>query len=212
MTRWWNELVDAVSIAIPLPLLVLLLLTATIVAGLLWYFFPSWVPRRLPRFGRPRWRWPRLRRRGRWKWTWRSSWLLWWRRRKRKKEPVEPSDDVEPSEHELPDLPVEAFMSLADRLAAEGRYAEAVRERLRAIVRGLVDRGVLQHRPGWTVTELARAAAAARPAVDAPLGEAARVFSDIWYAQRPADAVHDARMRVLAEQVAAAAQPAGVGS
>jgi hypothetical protein len=209
VTRWWNGLVDAVSIAIPLPLLVLLLLAAAVVVGLLWYFFPAWVPRRLPRFGRPRWRWPRLRRRGRWKWTWRWSWLAWWRR-KRKKEPVEPSDDVEPSGDELPDLPVEAFMSLADRFAAEGRYAEAVRERLRAIVRGLVDRGVLQHRPGWTVTELARAAAMARPAVDAPLGEAARVFSDIWYAQRPADASHDARMRVLAEHVAAASQPAGV--
>jgi hypothetical protein len=196
--------------AVPLPLLVLLLLAAAIVAGLLWYFFPRWVPRRLPRFGRPHWRWPSLRRRGRWKWSWR--WLLWWRR-KRKKEPVEPSGDVEPSADELPDLPVEAFVSLADRLAAEGRYAEAVRERLRAIVRGLVDRGVLQHRPGWTVTELARAAAMARPAVDAPLGEAGGIFSDIWYAQRPADAAHDARMRLLAEQVthAVTAQPVEVG-
>jgi hypothetical protein len=109
-----------------------------------------------------------------------------------------------------------AFVALADRLAAEGRFAEAVRERLRSMVRELVDRGVIEHRPGWTVTELAAAAAAIRPAVDRPLGEAARIFSEIWYGQRPADASHDARMRALGEQLhatlanGAARTPVGV--
>jgi hypothetical protein len=202
--RRWNGFVDAVSIVVPLPLLVLGLLVTAVVAGLLWYFFPRWVPRRLPRFGRPRWRWSGWRR-GRWKWP-------RWRRRKRTKKPREADLGAEPSEDELPDLPVEAFMSLADRLAAEGRYAEAVRERLRGIVRNLVDRAVIEHRPGWTVTELAAAAAAARPAVRGPLDEAGRVFSDIWYGQRPAYAEHDARMRVLTEQVAHLADLAGVRS
>jgi hypothetical protein len=123
---------------------------------------------------------------------------------------VASSEDVEATGDELPDLPVEAFLSLADRFAAEGRYAEAVRERLRGIVRGLVDRQVIEHRPGWTVMELAQAAATARPAVGTPLREAAQVFSDIWYGQRPAGATDDARMRVLAEQVGRLAEPAEV--
>ena len=190
---------------VPLPLLVLGLIVTAIVVGLLWYFFPQWIPRRFPRFGRPRRGWLRLRRRrGRWKWP-------RWRRRKREKKAREEPGTAEPTD-ELPDLPVEAFVSLADRLAAEGRYAEAVRERLRAIVRNLVDRAVIEHRPGWTVTELAAAAAAARPAVGTPLGEAGRLFSDIWYGQRPAYAEHDARMRVLTAEVAQLAEPAEVRS
>jgi hypothetical protein len=40
--------------------------------------------------------------------------------------------------------------SLADRAAAEGRFADAVRERLRAVVRELEARGVLDPRPGRT--------------------------------------------------------------
>ena len=83
---------------------------------------------------------------------------------------------------------------------------------MRAIVRELVDRGVLDHRPGWTVTELARAAAAARPAVDAPLIEAGRVFSDIWYGSRPAYAEHDARMRELVAEVRRALVPVGASA
>jgi hypothetical protein len=63
---------------------------------------------------------------------------------------------------------------------------------------------VIEHRPGWTVTELAHAAAAARPSVDQPLTQATTLFSDIWYGQRPAHAEHDARMRALAERVGSA--------
>jgi hypothetical protein len=205
--RWWNELVAAVGDAVPLALLVLIMIVAAGIVAALWYWFPAWVPRRLPRFRRPRWRlrwprlrWPRLRLRWpRWRWP-RLRWprLRWpWRRRR----PADPETEPEPAEpaagDELPDVPAEVLTSLADRLAAEGRYAEAVRERLRAMVRDLVDRGVIEHRPGWTVTELAAAAVAVRPAVDAPLGEAGRIFSDIWYGQRPADAGRDARMRTL---------------
>jgi hypothetical protein len=103
----------------------------------------------------------------------------------------------------VPDLPAHVLMALADRLAAEGRFAEAVRERLRAIVRGLVERRVLEHQPGMTVTELAHAAAAVVPAAGAPLRNATGIFSDIWYGQRPATAEHDNRMRQLAGEVGA---------
>ncbi len=40
----------------------------------------------------------------------------------------------------------------AEALAAGGHFAEAVRERLRAVVRGLEERGVLDARPGRTAT------------------------------------------------------------
>jgi hypothetical protein len=92
----------------------------------------------------------------------------------------------------------------ADELAAQGRYKEAVRERLRAVVRDLVDREVIEHRPGWTVSELAGMARVARPATAGPLREATDLFSRIWYAQRPASAADDAAMREHAHRVRAA--------
>jgi hypothetical protein len=104
----------------------------------------------------------------------------------------------------VPDLPSTTFVDLADRLAAEGRYAEAIRERLRGMVRALIEAGVLEHRPGWTVTELAAVAASRRPAVAGPLTAAGALFSDIWYGGRPAHAEHDARMRELARELSGA--------
>jgi tetratricopeptide (TPR) repeat protein len=207
MSRFWTGFVDRVGQILPLPLTVLILLVIAAAIGLLWYFFPRWVPRRLPRFRKPAWSWGRLFGKGRWRFRWRwPDWRAWFKRRKRDAGTDLESaiEALEQSDEELPDAPLEAFLSLADRYAAEGRYAEAVRERLRAIVRDLVNRGVIQHRPGWTVTELAIAATSARPALDRPLTEAAMIFSEIWYGQRPATAEHDARMRVLTTQVDAA--------
>jgi hypothetical protein len=162
------------------------------VIGALWYFFPRWIPRRLPRFRGLRLRWPSFRMPVfRWRFNWRF--WRWWRR----EDTVEPHLDPDLADDQLPDVPAETLISLADRLAIEGRYAEAVRERLRAIVRDLIDRQVINHHPGWTVTELARAAADVRPAVNEPLTGAAGLFSDIWYGERPATADDDQRMRAL---------------
>lgn len=189
MSRWWTEAVAAFGDVVPLPLAALGLLVAAALTGAGWYWWPRWVPRRFPRL-----RMPRIRlRRPRLRWPFRR------RRRGTAQEPVRPA--AEALGEELPDLPVAAFVSLADRLASEGRYAEAVRERLRAMVRELIERQVVEHRPGWTVTELAGAAARAKPVVDAPLRAAGGVFSEVWYAQHPAGAQHDARMRELADQM-----------
>ena len=207
MTRLWMTFVDSVSQLIPLPLLLIILLALAGIVGLLWYFFPRWVPRRLPRFRKPAWRprWPKWRLRWpTWRWRW-PDWRSWLRRRKRKQSTEkgleQAIEELAASEEELPDLPPEVFVSLADRLAAQGRYAEAIRERLRAVVRELVDRGVIAHRPGWTVTELAAAASAVRPAVRTALSAATTIFSDVWYGQRPATATHDERMKALTTQV-----------
>ncbi len=77
---------------------------------------------------------------------------------------------------------------LAEAAAAEGRWADAVRERLRAVVRDLEARGVLDPRPGRTAGEVARDAGVAVPAVADDLRRAAVLFDEVWYGGRTADA------------------------
>jgi Domain of unknown function (DUF4129) len=89
----------------------------------------------------------------------------------------------------------------ADEHAAAGRYAEAVRERMRAIVRELETRGVLAPSPGRTADEVAREAAAAVPAVSGDLRTAAGVFGEVWYGGRVATAQADALMRQADDRV-----------
>jgi Domain of unknown function (DUF4129) len=201
MSRSWTEFIAALGDILSLPLVLLILLALATVVALLWYFFPAWLPRRRKgtekrrwRLRRPRWRWPKWRR-PRLRWPWR-------RKRKTETENVEQQiEELIASEEELPEVPAAVYQTLADRLAAEGRYAEALRERYRSAVRDLVQHGVIDNRPGWTVTELARAAGSARPAVDGPLRSASSLFSEVWYAERPATAEHDGRMRTFADEV-----------
>ncbi|MEU7819803.1 DUF4129 domain-containing protein [Catellatospora sp. NPDC049133] len=173
--RGWNELVALFDDVVPFGLAAPLLLLLAAIVAVLWFTYPGWLPKR-----------------------WRM------RRAKRADESVsytEPTgdrpdpDEDETGVEELPALAPEVYLSQADRYAAEGRWAEAVRERLRAMVRELVDRGVVEHVPGWTVTELARAAGGARPELGPALQSATGVFSGIWYAQRPATAADDEQMR-----------------
>ncbi|MEO3778133.1 DUF4129 domain-containing protein, partial [Micromonospora sp. B11E3] len=184
-SRWWTEAVAALGDLVPLPLATLLLLLAAGLVALGWYHFPAWVPRRLPRL--PRLRRPRLARlrlpRPRWP------------RRRRRGGPALAGPESTPTG---PAPPADAG-PLADRLAAQGRYAEAVRERLRGMIGELVAERVVEQRPGMTVAELTAAATAGRPPVGPPLTGAAAIFSEIWYAHRPASPAHDARMRELAE-------------
>lgn len=104
---------------------------------------------------------------------------------------------------ELPDLPAFQLVLTADELAAQGRYKEAVRERLRAIVRQLIEHELLEHRPGWTVTELTARASAAHPPLAEPLTAASDRFSGIWYGRLPAGPADDAAMRECANAVTA---------
>ncbi len=207
MGRAWNEFAANVDDTVGLGLATLLLFLAATLVALGWYFWPrlgrQWLGRQWLRRPRPGWSWLR----GRWlRWRWP------WRRRKKPAPEDSPEQELVPHDSEgLPDLPVEALLSLADRLAAQGRFAEAVRERLRGIVRELVDAGVIANQPGWTVTELASAAGVARPPVRPPLDAASRLFSDIWYGQRTATAGHDARMREYASHVHAALAPVPAG-
>ncbi len=213
-TRVWSEFVALVADEVRggVPTLILLSFLLALLVGLGWYYWPAWLP----------WRWrlrfdrsagSTARRRTGWRGRFRLGSLRWrWRLRwRRKRRPVEAELDLPPDQ--LPDLPAEVLALTADQLAAAGRYAEAVRERLRAVVRDLIERGVLPHSPGWTVTELARAAGHARPQLASPLTSAVDVFSEIWYGLRPATAADDTALRGQADAIAAIlAQAAMVGS
>ncbi|HEY8473358.1 MAG TPA: DUF4129 domain-containing protein [Natronosporangium sp.] len=206
--RAWHELVATIGDHIfgGVPVLGLILFAITGLVALFWYWWPEWW-HALRRFTMARFAGGREESRGR---RWRFRGLLGrlrarWRfgRRKRRGEPADTEPEPELGPDDLPDLPAVELALSADQLAAQGRYKEAVRERLRAIVRELIERQVVDHRPGWTVTELATMAAQNRLATAAPLAAASELFSSIWYGQRDATPAHDAAMRVHADQVRA---------
>lgn len=85
-------------------------------------------------------------------------------------------------------LSAQEHRALAEEAAAAARWEDAVRERLRAIVRELEARGVLEPRPGRTAGEVARDGSAAVPALADPLRRATTTFDEIWYGGRRADA------------------------
>jgi len=92
----------------------------------------------------------------------------------------------------------------ADAHAATGAWAEAVRERLRAVVRSLEERAVLDERPGRTADEAAAEAGRALPDCAAGLRAAAVLFDEVWYGGRPAGPASYAALRDLDAQVQAA--------
>jgi hypothetical protein len=104
---------------------------------------------------------------------------------------LELSGDLGPGEHRR----------RAEDYAAAGRFAEAVRERMRAIVRELETRGVLDPRPGRTADEVAREGGAVVPAIAGDLKAAAGVFDEVWYGGRAATPQSDARMRQADDRV-----------
>jgi hypothetical protein len=75
---------------------------------------------------------------------------------------------------------------------------------MRAIVRELEARGVLDPRPGRTADEVAREAGALVPAVAGDLHGAAQVFDEVWYGGRTATAGADAAMRQADQRVQSA--------
>ncbi|MGW2251406.1 DUF4129 domain-containing protein [Kitasatospora sp. NPDC001660] len=75
----------------------------------------------------------------------------------------------------------------AERHAAAGQWADAVREQMRALVRALEQRTLLDTRPGRTADEAADEAGRALPEHAPALAAAARAFDDIAFGERTAD-------------------------
>ncbi|MEX2291063.1 MAG: DUF4129 domain-containing protein [Mycobacteriales bacterium] len=91
--------------------------------------------------------------------------------------------------------------ALAQVAAAESRWADAVRERLRAVVRDLETRGALDRRAGRTAGEVARDGGAAGPPAAEDLLRAAVLFDEVWYGGRAADAASYAVLVEVDERV-----------
>ncbi|MEC4019616.1 DUF4129 domain-containing protein [Streptomyces sp. H27-D2] len=85
----------------------------------------------------------------------------------------------------------------ADRHAADHRWTEAVQERMRAIVRSLEERALLDRSPGRTADEAAAEAGRTLPEHAGQLHAAARSFDDVTYGGRPAGERIHARLRDL---------------
>jgi hypothetical protein len=72
----------------------------------------------------------------------------------------------------------------AERCAASGDWAAAIRHRLRAVARHLEETGVLTPIPGRTAGELAHDASAKLPGLSPEFSYAATVFNDVAYGAR----------------------------
>ncbi|MEU9134354.1 DUF4129 domain-containing protein [Streptomyces sp. NPDC048404] len=75
----------------------------------------------------------------------------------------------------------------AEAHAAQGHWNQAVQERMRAVVRSLEERALLDPRPGRTADEAAAAAGRFLPAHTDRLRASARDFDDITYGGRSGD-------------------------
>jgi Domain of unknown function (DUF4129) len=101
--------------------------------------------------------------------------------------------------------------SRAGLLASDGDYAAAILECVRAIARQLEEQGVLVPRVGWTADEIADEAAQALPGDADALRDAARLFDEVYYGQRPGTPDGYQRLRSLDARIAARGAGAGPG-
>ncbi|WP_340561120.1 DUF4129 domain-containing protein [Streptomyces sp. GSL17-111] len=92
----------------------------------------------------------------------------------------------------------------AERHAAAEAWGPAVQERMRALVRALEERALLDPRPGRTADEAAAEAGRALPSHAGPLHDAARAFDEVTYAHRPGTRTAYEELRALDLALAAA--------
>jgi len=93
----------------------------------------------------------------------------------------------------------------AENAATAGQWAEAIRERFRAVIGTLDERGLLPERPERTADEAARDAGEVLPTHREPLEAAARAFDEVEYGEYLGSAEGYARIRSVDEQIAASA-------
>ena len=76
--------------------------------------------------------------------------------------------------------------ALAETAVARGDHETAVLEQMRAVVRALEERGVIEERPGRTAVEVAHEGGRGMPVASPALIAAARTFDDVVYGGEPA--------------------------
>jgi hypothetical protein len=99
----------------------------------------------------------------------------------------------------------------AEAQAAQGHWNQAVQERMRAVVRSLEERALLDVRPGRTADEAASEAGTSLPAHADRLHTAARDFDDVTYGGRSASEETYLRLAALDADLERA-RPAPAGS
>ncbi|MFH8242754.1 DUF4129 domain-containing protein [Streptomyces sp. NPDC018321] len=105
---------------------------------------------------------------------------LWWRLGTPRRRPVSAPALFDDRPRSAAD-----HRAAADAHAAQGHWNQAVQERMRAVVRALEERALLDARPGRTADEAAREAGRALPGHGERLHAAARDFDDVTYGGRP---------------------------
>ncbi|MFJ8544589.1 DUF4129 domain-containing protein [Streptomyces sp. NPDC093586] len=105
---------------------------------------------------------------------------LWWRLGTPRRSPVSAPALFDDRPRSAAD-----HRAAAEAHAAQGHWNQAVQERMRAVVRALEERAVLDIRPGRTADEAAAEAGRALPAHGDRLRSAARDFDDVAYGGRP---------------------------
>lgn len=91
----------------------------------------------------------------------------------------------------------EQLRAAADAAAARADFSAAVLDRFRAMIRSLVDRALLDDRPGLTADEAASEGGRRLPTLRTELGRAAVVFDRVCYGGASADGDDDAWLREL---------------
>jgi hypothetical protein len=98
-------------------------------------------------------------------------------------------------------LAPEAWYREAERLAAQGRYREALRCRYRALVAEMAERRLLEEIPGRTTGDYERLVCALLPDVAPAFSVLTRAFERCWYGQQAADATGQAQFAGTAEAI-----------
>lgn len=106
---------------------------------------------------------------------------LWWRLGSPRRGPVSSAALFDDRPRSAAD-----HRAAAEAHAAQGHWNQAVQERMRAIVRSLEERTLLDIRPGRTADEAAAEAGRALPSHTDRLRSAARDFDDVTYGGRAA--------------------------
>jgi uncharacterized protein DUF4129 len=98
----------------------------------------------------------------------------------------------------------------AEQYAAQGDWAAAIRQRLRAVARALEESGVLDPVPGRTAGELAQDAGNRLPHLVTQFSRAAAVFNDVTYGEEPGEVAGYRLITELDDQLRS--RPPAVGS
>ncbi|MFI7017544.1 DUF4129 domain-containing protein [Streptomyces sp. NPDC050164] len=106
---------------------------------------------------------------------------LWWRLGTPRRQPTSSATLFDDRPRSAAD-----HRAAAEAHAAQGHWNQAVQERMRALVRALEERALLDARPGRTADEAAAEAGRALPAHTDRLRAAARDFDDVTYGGRSA--------------------------